>query len=118
MKDIKFKILDKLYHSNTQTESRKSLYDVCPDNPIKIKQALENLTEAGFIEFQAGYDTYRLTCNGALAYELQQERKQIDEDRKREAKINKCERFFTLVIASLALLVSLVGLLHDIFGRC
>ena len=118
MKDIKFQILHKLYHSPTHIESRKSLYDICPDNPVKVKQALENLTEADFIEFQAGYDTYRLTLNGVLAYEVQQDRNRAEEECKREANDLKRERIFTRAIAILALLISLASLLLDIFGRC
>lgn len=75
MSDLKFFLLDVLYHSPSRQENTVDLINRNPKCAVSIKYALDELEEASFIKPFACSNKVELTSNGANAYEAEKEKR-------------------------------------------
>ena len=93
MTDLKFAILDFLYHSPNHENEIVALYNQLLGSVGDVRIALNDMmknSETPYIIRPVGKNTYKLTSHGNIAYETaQEERRKQAKDKKQQSFNNK-----------------------------
>lgn len=104
MTDIKYYILNKLYHSKLRTAKQKELYTGRAIEPLEIKNSIDDLVKAELIEKAIGSYSYHLTDKGVKVYEEEQEsRRESAKEEKQQCTVNRINKglLITSIVSSL-----------------
>lgn len=86
MDDLKFEILNYLYHSNNREARRHHTLNCHLDKLKDARSAINDLLKLKYITRPVGRDYYKLTTPGAEAYESEKQHR--DQETKQESKEN------------------------------
>lgn len=90
MTDLKFALLDMLYHTvPTKPLTKIDLLNSGHDKVYNIEAALKDLMTQSYISATYGSDTVKITSTGRIAYEAAKEERQQQSTEDRIRKLNK-----------------------------
>lgn len=111
MTDLKFAILDFLYHSPNHENEIVALYNQRLGSVNDVRIALNDMmknSETPFIIRPVGKNTFRLTTHGNIAYESAQEERYKQSESEKQYRFNKKTTVISLIVAVLTSAIAIV----------
>ena len=115
MTNLKLEILKLLYNTYPLREaSAEIIYNSISENPIYIKNAIDELNSIGYINKFPNSNMYKLTDLGANTYENFNEFREQNSKREKENRINIRLTIFTLIVSFITLIKEIIFWLFNI----